>query len=150
LDAAERLVAIEEIKALKARYFRTMDTKDWEGFAEVFAPDASLDISGEMGAKTSDGGVVRGRLAIATFVRNAIHDVTTVHHGHMPEIDVVSPTRATGVWAMEDMLRWPEGAPIRSLHGYGHYHETYENHAGCWLIGSTKLTRLRLDVEMPD
>jgi hypothetical protein len=150
LDAAERIVAIEEVKALKARYFRTMDTKDWEGFADVFAADASLDISGEMGANASDDGVVRGRLEIATFVRNAIHDVTTVHHGHMPEIDVISPTWATGVWAMEDMLRWPVGAPIRSLHGYGHYHETYEHHGGRWFIASTKLTRLRVDVEMPD
>ena len=24
---------------------------------------------------------------------------------------------------MEDMLRWPDGT---ELHGYGHYHETYE------------------------
>ena len=127
MDAADRLVAIEEIKALKARYFRCMDTKDWAGFANVFADDALLDISGELGANASDGGVVRGRSEIATFVRNAIDNVTTVHHGHMPEIDVTSPTQATGVWAMEDMLRWPDGAPIRSLHGYGHYHETYEN-----------------------
>ena len=83
-------------------------------------------------------------------MRNAIEDVTTVHHGHMSEIAVTSPTGATGVWAMEDMLRWPPGAPIRSLHGYGHYHEVYENHAGRWFIASTKLTWLRVDVEMPD
>ena len=150
MDSTERLVAIEEIKALKARYFRCMDTKDWDGFAEVFAVDATLDISGELGANASDGGVVRGRTEIATFVRNAIDGVTTVHHGHMPEITVTSPTSATGVWAMEDMLRWPEGAPIRSLHGYGHYHETYENQAGRWFIASTKLTRLHVGVEMPD
>ena len=30
---------IEAIKQLKARYFRTMDTKDWDGFADVFAPN---------------------------------------------------------------------------------------------------------------
>jgi hypothetical protein len=150
LDAAERLVAIEEIKALKARYFRCMDTKDWDGFAGVFAEDAALDISGEMGANAADGGIVRGRSAIATFVRRAIDALTTVHHGHMPEIDVLSPTQATGVWAMEDMLRWPDGAPMRSLHGYGHYHETYEHLAGRWFITSTKLTRLRVDVEMRD
>ena len=150
MDAVSRLVAIAEIEALKARYFRCMDTKDWDGFADVFTADAALDISGEMGAHPSDDGVVRGRSEIAAFVRNAIDDVTTVHHGHMPEIDVVSPTRATGVWAMEDMLRWPAGAPIRSLHGYGHYHETYAKDAGRWFIASTKLTRLRVDVEMPD
>ncbi len=100
-----------------------------------------------MGA--SGDGVVRGRAEIAAFVRGAIDAVTTVHHGHMPEIEILSPTRATGVWAMEDMLRWPEGAPIRALHGFGHYHETYEKADGRWRIATTKLTRLRVDVEMP-
>ena len=47
MDAAEQLLAIEEIKQLKARYFRSMDTKDWEGFASVFAPNAVLDVTGE-------------------------------------------------------------------------------------------------------
>ena len=41
----------------------------------------------------------------------------------MPEIEITSPTPATGVWAMEDMLRWPNGT---EMHGYGHYYETYE------------------------
>jgi SnoaL-like domain len=150
LDAADRLVAIEEIKALKARYFRSMDTKDWDAFANVFTDDASIDVSGEMRANSSDDGIVRGKQEIATFVRRAIGDVTTVHHGHTPEIEIVSPTRANGVWAMEDMLRWPAGAPIRAMHGYGHYHETYEKHSATWLIATLRLTRLRVDVEMPD
>ena len=29
VDAIERLVAIEDIKRTKAKYFRCMDTKDW-------------------------------------------------------------------------------------------------------------------------
>jgi len=150
VDATETLIAVESIKALKARYFRCMDTKDWESFAELFTSDASLDVSGEMRATADADGVVRGRHAIATFVRDAVNDVTTVHHGHTPEIDVVSATRATGIWAMEDVLRWPAGSPIRTLHGYGHYHDTYEKPAARWLIASTKLTRLRLDVRMPE
>lgn len=150
MDAADRLVAIEEIKALKARYFRCMDTKDWDAFANVFTDDASIDVSGEMRANSADDGIIRGRNEIATFVRAAIHDLTTVHHGHMPEIEMISATRASGVWAMEDMLRWPAGAPIRSLHGYGHYHDTYEKSRDTWLIATLRLTRLRVDVEMPD
>ncbi len=148
--APEVLLAIEEIKALKARYFRCMDTKDWDGFAALFTIDASLDVSGEMRPEKSDDGVVRGRSAIAAFVQNAIDAVTTVHHGHTPEIEVTSPTSATGIWAMEDMLRWPPGAPVRALHGYGHYHDTYVRLDGRWLIASTTLTRLRVDVELPD
>jgi len=50
---------------------------------------------------------------------------------------------------MEDKLRWAEGSdsPIRALHGYGHYHETYRKIGGEWRIQSMKLTRLRLDTE---
>jgi len=36
-----------------------------------------------------------------------------------------------------------------TLVGYGHYHETYENIAGKWLIKSSKLTRLREDIVTP-
>jgi uncharacterized protein (TIGR02246 family) len=145
VDAFERLDAIEEIKHLKARYFRCMDTKDWDGFTAVFAPDARMDVSGEV----SDGsGVTTGNRDIAAFVRGSIDHVTTVHHGHTPEIDVTSPTTAAGVWAMEDHLWWPEGSPIATMHGYGHYHETYEKQEGRWLITSTTLTRLRTDVQM--
>ena len=38
------------------------------------------------------------------------------------EITFVSPTEATGIWSMEDKIKWPDG---RTLHGYGHYHERY-------------------------
>src|SRR3954470_21266106 len=149
MEPLQRLIAIEDIKQLKARYFRCMDTKDWEGFANVFAPDAAMDMSGEMRDNRTDGsGITTGAAEIAAFVQAAVGDVTTVHHGHMPEIDVTSPTTATGVWSMEDVLRWPEGAPIAGLHGYGHYHETYVKTDGQWFIKSTTLTRLRVDVTM--
>ena len=35
------LVAIEEIKRLKHRYFRFVDTKDWAGVAGCFVPEAT-------------------------------------------------------------------------------------------------------------
>ena len=150
MDGIERLQAIEDIKQLKARYFRCMDTKDWDGFAAVFTPNATMDVSGEMrDGRTEGTGVTTGATAIAEFVRGAVHDVTTTHHGHMPEIEVTSSTTARGIWSMEDMLRWPEGAPIRSLHGYGHYHETYEKLDGQWLIATLRLTRLRVDTAFP-
>jgi hypothetical protein len=145
---ATTLAAIEEIKALKARYFRSMDTKDWAAFEAVFTADATMDVSGEVGGGVGDDGVIRGNSAICAFVRDAIDSVTTVHHGHMPEIEILSPNRARGVWAMEDQLRWPEGAPIRSMHGFGHYHETYERRDGHWLIATLRLTRLRVDVDL--
>jgi SnoaL-like domain len=149
VDTVERLKAIEEIKQLKARYFRCMDAKDWDGFTSVFTSDARMDVSGELSSDAADSsGVTTGNREITAFVRGSIDDVTTVHHGHTPEIHVTSPTGATGTWAMEDHLWWPEGSPIMTLHGYGHYHETYEKVDGRWLIKSTTLSRLRTDVQM--
>jgi hypothetical protein len=128
---------VEVIKQLKARYFRTMDTKDWDGMRAVFTDDVVVDTS------SSGGGVVTGADEFMAFLRGMIGDVLTVHHGHMPEIVLTSPTTATGVWAMEDKLWWPNGL---SLHGYGHYHETYEKVDGEWCIKTTTLTRLRVDL----
>jgi hypothetical protein len=45
IDPVARLIAIEEIKQLKARYFRCMDTKDFVGLRTVFADDATFDAS---------------------------------------------------------------------------------------------------------
>jgi uncharacterized protein (TIGR02246 family) len=131
---------LEAIKQLKARYFRTMDQKDWDGMRRVFCDDVVMDTT------ASGGGVVTGADTFIEFLRKAIADVITVHHGHMPEITLISPTTATGIWAMEDMLRWPDG---RELHGYGHYAETYEKQGGAWRIKSSKLTRLRMDFTEP-
>jgi hypothetical protein len=149
VDPVERLAAVEEIKRLKGRYFRCMDTKDWDGFRDVFTADARMDTSGEMPPSDDpDAGITVGKEAIAAFVRGSVDAVVTVHHGHMPEIEITSPTTATGIWSMEDMLRWPEGSPIVEMHGYGHYLETYEKVDGSWLIATLELTRLRRDVEL--
>jgi uncharacterized protein (TIGR02246 family) len=133
--------ALEAIKQLKARYFRTMDTKDWEGMREVFADDAVVDTT------SSGGGVVSGADEFMAFLRAALQDVVTVHHGHMPEIELTSATTAKGIWAMQDLLKWPNGS---ELHGYGHYHETYERIDGGWRIKTLKLTRLRADFTAPE
>ena len=127
---------VEAIRQLKARYFRTMDTKDWAGMRQVFAADVVMDTS------SSGGGVITGADEFMAFLEPTLQDVVTVHHGHMPEIELTSPTTATGIWSMEDMLRWPDGS---EMHGYGHYLETYEKVDGEWRIATSTLTRLRTD-----
>jgi uncharacterized protein (TIGR02246 family) len=132
---------VEAIKRLKARYFRTMDTKDWAGMRQVFTDDVVVDTT------ESGGNVVAGADEFMGFLRDTLTGVVTVHQGHMPEIDVTSPTTATGIWALQDILKWPNGA---EMHGYGHYHETYERIDGTWRIKSLKLTRLRTDFSGPE
>jgi uncharacterized protein (TIGR02246 family) len=138
LDPIERLLALEDIKRLKAFYCRCLDTKDWEGFASSFADDGIFDHGGGQGA-------IRGPQAIAEAVRGVVDDVQLVHHALMPEIEVTSPTTAVGIWALDDMLRWPDGR--RSLHAYGHYHEDYVKVDGRWKIKLSRVTQLRVDTQ---
>ena len=146
LTEIERLTAIEEIKQLKARYFRSMDTKDWAGLEAVFSDTAELDMRGEAADKSKAAtALVVGAPNIMAFIRNAVLELVTVHHGHMPEIEITSPTTAKGIWAMEDVLKWPEGAAVKTLHGYGHYRETYRKVDGQWKFSSVHLTRLRIE-----
>jgi uncharacterized protein (TIGR02246 family) len=128
---------LEAIRLLKARYFRTMDTKDWVGMREVFADDAVIDTS------DAGGGVVSGADEFMTFLQEVLRGTVTVHQGHMPEIALTSPTTATGIWALNDIVIWPDGT---RLVGYGHYHETYVKKGDDWKIKSSTLTRLHTDM----
>jgi SnoaL-like domain len=134
---------IEAIKQLKARYFRLMDTKDWDGLAAVFTREVEIDVTGE------GGGVTHGVSEYLPVLRELLDGVITVHHGHMPEIDVISPTTATGIWALEDELWWPDGSPLAHMHGFGHYHETYEKTPDGWRISSMTITRLHRLFDAP-
>ena len=131
---------VEAIKQLKARYFRTMDTKDWSGLRDVFTDDVVIDTT------ASGGGIVIGADAFLEFLRPALAGTVTVHHGHMPEVRLTSPTTATGVWALHDVILWPDG---NRLQGYGHYHETYELAGGEWRIKTSTLTRLHMEITQP-
>jgi uncharacterized protein (TIGR02246 family) len=131
---------LEAIRQLKARYFRTMDTKDWDGMRQVFTADVVMDTT------ESGGGLVTGADEFLAFLREALDGATTVHQGHMPEIELTSDTTATGVWALNDIVIWPNGM---RLDGYGHYHETYVKDPDGWRIASSKLTRLHTDFVMP-
>ncbi len=132
---------IEAIRRVKARYFRTMDTRDWDGMRQVFTDDVVIDTS------EAGGGVVSGADEFMAFLREALDGAVTVHQGHMPEIDLTSETTATGIWALNDIVMWPNGT---RLDGYGHYHETYEKGSDGWQIKTSKLTRLHVDFVMPE
>ena len=131
---------LEAIRQLKARYFRTMDTKDWAAMRKVFVDDVLLDTS------EAGGSVVTGADEFMTFLQEVLHGAVTVHQGHMPEIELTSASTATGIWALNDIVIWPDGT---RLDGYGHYHETYEKIGGEWKISSSKLTRLHTDIHPP-
>ncbi len=141
----EDLVVIEQIKQLKARYCRLMDTKQWEAWGELFTTDATFSVIRQPSSKPFDeppAPVAVGRAAVRDFSERIVHTAVTVHHCHNPEIEILGPTTARGTWAMEDIVEGPQ----LNVSGQGYYHETYRIEDGAWRIASTLVTRLRVIV----
>jgi hypothetical protein len=142
MNDVERLIAIEAIKNLKARYFRYVDTgADMKTRATLFAPDATIFFP-EFHPKPMSRAEI-GKWAVDTMAGSV-----TVHHGFTPEIEILSETTAKAIWPMEDRIHWTgERRPdqMTGLHGFGHYHETYEKIDGEWKIKTLMVTRLRVE-----
>lgn len=135
---------LEAIKRLKARYCRLLDTKDIEAWRTLFADDVvvTLDMAVSTGgADPQTAPPLHGFDEFLPVVWGGVEHAATVHRCHTPEIDLTSGTTASGIWAMEDMLFFPDGS---ELHGAGHYHETYEKRDSTWVITSLHLTRTLL------
>ncbi|MGW3650937.1 nuclear transport factor 2 family protein [Streptomyces sp. NPDC000878] len=133
----EALEDVESIKQVKARYFRFVDEKKYEELAALFTPEAKV---------VTDGTAWDSGADMADVVRDLVGAAPTVHHGHMPEIQITGADTASGIWAMEDLLTFPAGKDAPEGHdGYGQYRETYRKVDGRWLIDSLVLTRFRMD-----
>ena len=144
-DVVQELLDREAIKELKARYFRSVDAKDWDAFRGVFTDDLRVQIM--------DGDPIEGADAFVTFARQALGGARSAHHGHMPEIDFDSPTEARGIWSFADYIEWPadpETGARRGMKGYGNYHETYRKDGGDWRIASLRLVYRRMDPLYPE
>jgi hypothetical protein len=128
------LVDIELIKRLKYRYLRYLDQKLFDEMREVFTPDATARYSG--GHYSYDG--VED---IITFLKESMgsEGFLSSHRCHHPEIDIVGPDSATGVWALEDTVII-EDLGI-SLRGAAFYSDEYVRTADGWRISHTGYKR---------
>ncbi|MFC3961064.1 nuclear transport factor 2 family protein [Nocardia jiangsuensis] len=132
------LVALEAIRGLKYRYFRTLDLKLWDEFADTLADDCR----GRYGTHAlGEPPVLDGRAAIVAFMReNLGPGIVTTHVANHPEIRVDGDT-ATGSWLFEDTVLATEwGALIR---GSGYYADEYRRDPdGAWRITATGYRRI--------
>ncbi len=132
---SEQLIEIEAIRQLKYRYARFLDTKQWDAITELFIPDATAAYSG--GAHSFDG-----RDEIMEFMRSSMGStqMLTSHAMSSPEIELTSPTTATGTWALRDevvMLDWN-----MTVRGASYYSDRYVKVDGEWKIEHTGYKRI--------
>jgi hypothetical protein len=137
----DRLIAVEDIRKLRARFARALDLKEWATLRACLTDDCHFDCTQEEGvAEPWLGGDV-----IVDNISRSLATAVTIHHTHTAEIEIEDYKSATGIWAMQDLLKFP-GEPTINVVGYGHYHERYRKEDGGWRICAYKLTRLRVDV----
>ncbi len=142
VPTGEQLADIEAIRQLKARYFRTLDSKDWHGCASVFTHDVVIDTRDDTGATD----VSVGRDPFVKRLQKILNNALTVHHGHCSEIEIVGTDEARAIWSMEDRIWFPPESGLGELHGSGWYLERYRRINGNWLISHMTLRRLRVEL----
>ena len=138
----QQLSDIEDIKKVKARYFRTMDYKQWDELADCFCEDFRYEmIDPDQGrtAMVEDA----SRIAYIEALKATLDQSTTTHHGHMIEVELTSENTATCYTALNDVVdlyKWGI-----SQEGWAHYYETYKKCAdGKWRIHRMSIRYLRV------
>ena len=129
------LQEIEAIKRLKYRYMRCLDQKLWDEIATCFTDDVVTSYG--------DGQYsFEGRDAILEFLKGAMGDPTfhSFHQVHQPEIDILSPTEARGVWALQDVVIDTKNEV--TIRGAAFYEDEYRKVDGEWKIRRTGYKRL--------
>ena len=134
------LQEIEAIKRLKYRYVRALDLKRWEELGQCLTEDCR--------SAYGDGHFsFDGREAILAFLRDALGPATriTTHRVGQPEIAFTSPTTATGVWALDDVVIETEAK--LTIRGAAFYHDEYVKVGGEWKIAKTGYARIYEETE---
>lgn len=149
MNDIERLAAIAEIRATKARYWRAVDCRDTALLRSVFSDAIDVDFQGATGGPADDPALRWSdpdRFVADTMA--ATTGVQTIHHGFEPEIDVISDVEAKAIWPFEDhaWLEKPnEAIPFNGFIGYGYYHDRYRKVDGAWKIERTRIKRSRFE-----
>jgi hypothetical protein len=117
-----------EIAAVKARYFRFMDLKQWAELRAVFTDDAVFEHPTVGDYDDIDAAMVALEAAIGSR--------WTSHEGGIPEITIAGPDRASGIFAMTGHALSDDDQMGRT---FGHYYDEFRKAEGVW-----KMSRMRL------
>lgn len=132
----QRLTDIEEIKRIKNAYFRCLDTAAIDELRALLTEDYSCRcIGGDYEY------VASGRDEFLAMVADSFNSkMVTQHNAHGPEIDILSPTEAKGIWYFADQVY--NFFTKEFLIGTGLYRDRYVKVGGCWKIRYAEYERV--------
>ena len=147
MEDLERLLAFEDLRLLRARYWRYVDLQQWDAFASLFTDDCVFEARSD--AFVSPPG---GR-AIAEAVAGVLVGAKSIHHGFQHELELLDRDHAKGIWTMADYLLFPPGAshadaaaPTAFVRGFGYYVDEYLREDGTWRFSRVELYRTHLEI----
>ncbi|ALG86668.1 bile acid 7-alpha dehydratase [Gordonia phthalatica] len=133
MTVEERLAAledIEQIKALKHRYWRACDRKDPQGFRDAFIAHGAVIDYGPLGVFDDVEPMAQIFTQIAFHRVDGKHVVFDMHHGMHPDITVTGPGTAIGRWT----LRFRQVNTVEQTESVsiGEYNDEYVIEDGEW------------------
>ena len=128
----QELSDFEDIRTLKHRYFRAIDTIDLPLLDTLFTEDVTVDYRGGRYRVQ-----LSGKSDMIDFLANSFHSgLAAMHYGHMPEITLTGEHTADGLWYLEHVMIGLE----RKTFGCGSaiYRDRYRRENGMWKIAHTE------------
>lgn len=117
-----------QIAAVKARYFRFMDLKQWSELRGIFTDDAVFD--------HPTVGTFDDIDAAIAALEASIGGRWTSHEGSIPDITLEGPDRASGVFAMTGHAMIDQEQMGRT---FGHYYDEFRRVDGEWRMSLMRL-----------
>ncbi|WP_252575520.1 nuclear transport factor 2 family protein [Pseudarthrobacter cellobiosi] len=124
----------EDVRRLKARYFRYIYLKRWSDLRTLFSVDTEI-----LGFSFSPADPDTFVEAVSAYMSGMV----SIHQAFMPQLERQSDDSIRGIWSMFDQLTWePDSREYQGfdvpgmweIRGYGHYEEEYVRTAEGWRI----------------
>ena len=126
---------LEDIKRVKYRYLRALDTKHWADYADTMTDDVVCDYGSSMGEEHH----FTDRNSLVEYMRTSLPDsVVTEHRVTHPEI-TIDGDEASGIWYLQDRVIVAEFDFM--LIGAAFYHDEYRKTPDGWKISVTGYKR---------
>lgn len=149
MSEAEKLKEIQEVQKLPLRYTRYINQRDWDRWVNQFTPESSY-WQYTIGQVVSGPDGWRKHLDAVGMTSEKMHSL--FENLGSPEIELLSPTTARGVWQALFVFWMPRDQtptkgflvePGQESRTYAIYYQTYKKVNGTWKIDTNIPTTVR-------